>query len=65
MYLADYHTHTRISPDAKRSMREMAEAAIEAFIQDVGKSGGIEGINRAMTEALLAQYPQEQVRNDG
>lgn len=42
-----------------------AEAAIEAFIQAVGKSGGIEGINRAMTEAVLAQYPQEQVRNDG
>ncbi len=42
-----------------------AEAAIEAFIQAVGKSGSIEGINRAMTEAVLAQYPQEQVRNDG
>ena len=28
MYLADYHTHTRISPDAGRSMTEMAEAAL-------------------------------------
>ena len=30
MYLADYHTHSRISPDARRSMTEMAEAAIAA-----------------------------------
>ena len=35
MYLADYHTHTRISPDAKRSMREMAEAAIEAGLDEI------------------------------
>ena len=33
MYLADYHTHTRISPDAGRSMTEMAEAAIAAGLQ--------------------------------
>ena len=30
MYLADYHTHSRISPDAGKSMAEMAEAAIAA-----------------------------------
>ncbi len=28
MYFADYHTHSRVSPDAFSSMTEMAEAAI-------------------------------------
>ena len=27
MYFADYHTHSRVSPDAFSSMTEMAEAA--------------------------------------
>ena len=35
MYLADYHTHTRISPDAGRSMTEMAEAALRAGMDEV------------------------------
>lgn len=35
MYLADYHTHSRISPDARRSMTEMAEAAIEAGLDEL------------------------------
>ena len=26
-YLADYHTHSRISPDARHPMTEMARAA--------------------------------------
>ena len=29
MYLADYHVHSRISPDASASMQEMAEASGE------------------------------------
>ena len=35
MYLADYHTHSRISPDAKHSMVEMAEAALAAGMDEV------------------------------
>ena len=35
MYLADYHTHTRISPDAGRSMTEMAEAALAAGMDEI------------------------------
>ena len=30
MYLADYHTHSRISSDGRVPMAEMAEAAIAA-----------------------------------
>lgn len=35
MYLADYHMHSRISPDAKFSMAEMAEAALRAGMDEV------------------------------
>lgn len=34
-YLADYHTHSRISPDAGTSMREMAEAAGKAGLNEI------------------------------
>ena len=33
MYFADYHTHSRVSPDAFSSMTEMAEAAIRQGIE--------------------------------
>ena len=29
MYLADYHTHSRISPDGKFTMAQMAQAALD------------------------------------
>lgn len=35
MYLADYHTHSRISPDAAGSMAEMAEAAAAAGMNEL------------------------------
>ena len=35
MYLADYHTHTRVSPDAKYSMTTMAEAAVRAGMNEI------------------------------
>ena len=35
MYLADYHVHSRISPDASASMQEMAEAAIRLGFQEI------------------------------
>ena len=35
MYLADYHVHSRISPDAGCSMAEMAEAAIRAGMNEL------------------------------
>lgn len=35
MYLADYHTHSRISGDARMPMADMAEAAIAAGLQEI------------------------------
>ena len=35
MYLADYHTHSRISSDGRVPMAEMAEAAIAAGLQEL------------------------------
>ena len=35
MYLADYHTHSRISSDGRVPMAEMAEAAIAAGLQEI------------------------------
>jgi histidinol-phosphatase (PHP family) len=35
MYLADYHTHSRRSPDAGTSMAEMARAAVEAGLDEI------------------------------
>lgn len=35
MYLADYHTHSRISPDAGASMTAMAEAALAAGMNEL------------------------------
>lgn len=35
MYLADYHTHSRISSDGRVPMREMAEAAIAVGMQEI------------------------------
>ncbi len=35
MYLADYHTHSRISPDAVDSMTALAEAAVSAGLREI------------------------------
>lgn len=35
MYLADYHTHTTCSPDARNTMTEMAAAAAAAGLQEI------------------------------
>jgi histidinol-phosphatase (PHP family) len=35
MYLADYHVHSRISPDAGTSMKDMAAAAAAAGLQEL------------------------------
>ncbi len=45
MYLADYHTHSRISPDAGSSMEEMARAAIAAGLQEICFTDHIEIID--------------------
>ncbi len=35
MYLADYHTHSTLSPDAAQTLRELCTAAVEAGMDEV------------------------------
>ena len=35
MYLADYHTHTQFSPDAHDPMTVMAQAALDAGMDEI------------------------------
>lgn len=44
MYFADYHTHSRVSPDAFSSMTEMAEAAIRQGLQEIRFTDHVEPI---------------------
>ena len=44
MYLADYHTHSRISPDAGCSMADMAFAAAEKGLQEICFTDHVEPI---------------------
>ena len=44
MYFADYHTHSRLSPDAFSSMTEMAEAAIRQGLQEICFTDHVEPI---------------------
>lgn len=55
MYLADYHTHSRISQDARHPMAEMAEAAVAAGLDELCFTDHIEPIIWYTTE--LRQEP--------
>ena len=44
MYLADYHTHSRISPDAGASMTALAEAAVRAGLDELCFTDHVEPI---------------------
>ena len=50
MYLADYHLHSRISPDAGDSMTALAEAAVEAGLDELCFTDHLEPIVWARTE---------------
>ena len=39
MYLADYHTHTQFSPDAHDPMTVMAQAALDAGMDEICFTG--------------------------
>ena len=58
MYLADYHTHSRISPDAGRSMTAMAEAAIAAGLDELCFTDHVEPVEWGLTTPR-ASYPWE------
>ena len=55
MYLADYHVHSRVSPDASTPMAEMAEAAIRRGLQELCFTDHVEPI-RFGTTAPRAGY---------
>lgn len=50
MYLADYHTHSRISPDAGDSMTALAEAALAAGLDEICFTDHVEPVVWNSTE---------------
>ena len=50
MYLADYHTHSRISPDGRDSMTALAEAAAAAGLDEICFTDHVEPIVWASTD---------------
>jgi len=50
MYLADYHTHSRVSPDAGDSMTALAEAAVSAGLQELCFTDHVEPVVWGGTE---------------
>ena len=69
MYLADYHVHSRISPDGGDSMTALAEAAVEAGLDELCFTDHVEPIVWASTDlrgpydwsALTAEFEAAQV----
>ncbi len=66
MYLADYHTHSRISPDAGTSMTDMAQAAVSAGLDEICFTDHVEPVVWGGTElrdafdwkALTAEFEE-------
>lgn len=50
MYLADYHTHTKFSPDAHDPMTDMARAAIRAGLDEICFTDHVEPMEWQSTE---------------
>ena len=62
MYFADYHTHSRVSPDAFSSMTEMAEAAIRQGLQEICFTDHVEPIwfgSTAPRKTVRGAVPKE------
>ena len=68
MYLADYHTHSRISPDGRYSMTQMAQAAVRAGLDELCFTDHVEPICWGTTtprgpydwQALKTEFTQAQ-----
>lgn len=56
MYLADYHTHTRCSPDARNTMEEMAAAAAAAGLDEICFTDHVEPLEWNVTVPKTADY---------
>lgn len=55
IYLADYHTHSRVSPDARSSMLELAAAARAAGLDEICFTDHFEPV-RPRTAILLEKF---------
>jgi len=60
MYLADYHTHSRFSPDGRASMAEMARAAEAAGLDEICFTDHVEPMDWR-TEDPRAPYDWEEL----
>ena len=56
MYLADYHTHTTCSPDARNTMTEMAAAAAAAGLQEICFTDHVEPLEWNCTVPKTADH---------
>lgn len=73
MYLADYHTHSRVSPDGRASMLEMAAAARDAGLDEICFTDHFEPVRPRTViprekfdwAALTAEYAGALARWDG
>ena len=73
MYLADYHVHSRISPDAASPMADVAEAALAAGLDELCFTDHVQpvtvGTSRRIPsydwDALLAEFRRAQEAMDG
>ena len=63
MYLADYHTHSRISPDARCSMTEMARAAVAAGLDELCFTDHLEPVNW-YTQVPRDPYEWDELQRD-
>ena len=63
MYLADYHTHSRISPDAGSSMTAMAQSAIAAGLQELCFTDHVEPLEWGSLQ-LRASYDWAAMREE-
>ncbi len=56
MYLADYHTHSRVSPDAGHSMEEIAAAGVRAGLEELCFTDHVEPIRWGTLQVEAHDY---------
>jgi len=64
MYLADYHTHSRISPDAGTSMKDMAAAAVAAGLDEVCFTDHVEPVQFGDVRLRETDYDWDALRRE-
>ena len=64
MYLADYHTHSRVSPDARASMTALAEAAVAAGLDELCFTDHVEPIIWGSTELRQEPYDWDALQSE-